>query len=142
MDITLLAFFHILVLNSLFIVVDYNILKGVSGTKIYMPSVIAAGLISLFLGVYLTNHFIGYFFDEQWFGFSNGIVKRYLFCIGALTLTVCNIVIELPFYIMATADKKIIPALKTAVAGNLITNVPTWLIYLVGKMYYSHGGDL
>jgi hypothetical protein len=138
MDLTILAFFHILFINSLFIAIDYFILKTISKTSVSFLLIVMAGLISLFLGVYLTNHIVEYYFHDQWFGFSNGIVKKCVFVTGALILTVCTIIIELPFYILATKTKKFGPSLKSAVLSNLVTNIPIGLLYLVSKMFYSH----
>lgn len=114
MDITIIVFFHILIINSFFIVIDYFVLKKISKTEVSLLLIIMAGLTSLFLGVYLTNHLIEHYFHDQWFGFSNGVVKRSLFLTGALILTICNVIIELPFYILATKHHRIGLSLKSA----------------------------
>ena len=138
MDITILCFFHILFINSLFIIIDYFILKNISKTTVNFLLIAIAGLTSLFLGVYLTNHVIEYYFHDQWFGFSNGIVKKSLFVTGAGIFTLCNIIIELPFYFFATKNKNIGSSLTSTVISNLTTNIPVGLLYLLGNMFYSH----
>jgi len=138
MDIAIIAFFHILFINSLFIVIDYFVLKYFGKTKVSFPLIAFAGLASLFLGVYLTNHIVAYYFHDQWFGFSNGIVKKSIFLIGALFLTICNIVIELPFYILASKNRKFGASFKSAIISNFATNIPVGLIYLEAEIFYSH----
>jgi hypothetical protein len=138
MQITIIAFFHILFINSLFIAIDYYVLKNISKTAVSFLPIAIGGLTSLFLGVYLTNHIIEYYFHDQWFGFSNGVVKKSLFIMGALILIICTIIIELPFYILATKNKRIVSSLKSSVISNLATNVPIGLFYLIGNMFYSH----
>jgi hypothetical protein len=138
MDITIIAFFHILFINSLFIAIDYYVLKNISKTAVSFLPIAIGGLISLFLGVYLTNHIIGYYFHDQWFGFSNGVVKKSLFISGASILLILTIIIELPFYILATKNKKLVSSLKSSVISNLATNMPVGLLYLIGNMFYSH----
>lgn len=136
MDITIIAFFHILIINSLFIAVDNFILKRISKTKVFLLLVIIGGLTSLFLGVYLTNQVVEFIYHDQWFGFANGFVKKQLFIMGAIILTVCNILIEIPFYFLAT--KKLRQSIKSSLLSNLVTNVPVGLFYLWGELYYSH----
>lgn len=137
MDITIIAFFHILFINSLFIAIDYFILKRISKSKVFILVVILGGITSLFLGVYLTNRVIEFYYHDQWFGFeTRGIVKKQYFIMGALILTVCNILIEIPFYFLAT--KKLRQSIKSSLISNLTTNVPGGLFYLWGDLYYSH----
>jgi hypothetical protein len=138
MDLTIIVFLHILFINSLFIAIDYSVLKYFVKTNVSFPLIAVAGLTSLFVGVYLTNHIVEYYFIDQWFGFSIGIVKKHTFLIGALILTFCNIVIELPFYILASKNRKVGASLKSAVISNFATNIPVGLFYLVTEIYYSH----
>ncbi len=138
MEITILAFFHILLVNSIFIVIDYFVLKHFANTNVSFLIVAIAGLTSLFLGVYVTTYLIEYYFHDQWFGFRNGVVKKSLFLTGLLILTICNIIIELPFYILATKNKKFGPALKSAIISNFATNIPVGLLYFAGDVFYSH----
>ena len=137
MDITILVFFHILFVNAIFIIIDYFILERISKTAVSFLLIVIAGLASLFLGVYLTNHIIEYCFHDQWFGFNSGVVKKYLFVIGVLILSVFNIIIELPFYILAAKHKNLGPSLKSAVISNLVTNIPIGLLYLLSGAFYS-----
>lgn len=137
MEITIIAFFHIFFINTFFIVIDYFFLKKFTKTQVYLLLVVAAGLTSLLLGVYLTNQIIQYYFHDQWFGFTKGVVKRSLFVTGVLVLTLCNIVIELPFYVLATKNKNFGASLKSAVVSNLATNIPIGLLYLAADAFYS-----
>lgn len=140
MDITILVFFHILLVNSIFIIVDYCMLEKISKTEVSFSLIVMAGLTSLFAGVYLTNNIIEFCFGDQWFGFSNGVVKEYLFVTGALIFSACNIIIELPFYILATKHKNFGQSLRSSVISNLATNIPIAFLYLVSNTYYSHPG--
>ncbi len=138
MEITILAFFHIIFINTVFIVVDYLALTKISKTNVSFLLIAASGLTSLFLSVYFTNHIIQYYFHDQWFGFTNGVVKKSLFITGAFIFTVSNIIIELPFYILATKNKKVGQCIKSSVISNFATNIPVGLLYLTGDMFYSH----
>jgi hypothetical protein len=137
MDITVIVFFHIFIINSLFIIIDYFVLKKISKTEVSFLFIMIAGLTSLFLGVYLTNLLIEHYFHDQWFGFSNGVVERPIFLTGVLILTICNTIIELPFYILATKNKKIGLSLKSALISNFGTNLPLGLFHLLGNTFYS-----
>ena len=136
MDITLLCFFHIIVINTLFILVDYLVLSRITKSNVAFVFVAVAGLTSLFLSVYLTNRIINYHFNEQWFGFQNGIVRKQIFIIGAAIFTLLTIMIEFAFYSILTRQIK--RSLKSSLIANLATNVPIGLFYLMGDMYYSH----
>jgi len=138
MDITILVFFHILFVNAIFIIIDYFILEKISKTTVSFLPIVIAGLASLFLGVYLTNHVIEFFFHDQWFGFNNGVVKKYLFVIGVLIFSACSIIIKLPFYILAAKHKNFGSGLKSTVISNLVTNIPIGLLYLLSNAFYSH----
>jgi len=138
MNVTILAFFHILFITLVFIKIDLSILKNISKTTVSLLLIILAEYTSLFPGVYLTNHLIDYYFHDQWFGFKTGVVRKSLFATGVLIFTICSIIIELPFYILATRNNKFWPALKGSVISNLVTNIPVGLIYLVSDMFYSH----
>ncbi len=138
MNVTILAFFHILFITLVFIKIDLSILKNISRTTVSLLLVILAEYTSLFIGVYLTNQTIDYYFHDQWFGFKTGVVKKSLFAIGVLIFTICSIFIELPFYLLATRNNKFWPALKSSVISNLVTNIPVGLIYLVSDMFYSY----
>lgn len=138
MDITIITFIHIFFINTAFIVVDYFILMKLSKTDVSFFPILLGGIISLFLGVFITTQTIDHFYHNQWFGFSNGIVKKSLFLIGAVILILCNVLIELPFYIFATKNKNLLVSLKSAVISNFITNIPVGLLYLAGNMYYAH----
>lgn len=138
MEITILAFFHIIFINTVFIVVDYLALTKISKTNVSFLLIAASGLTSLFLSVYFTNHIIQYYFHDQWFGFTNGVVKKSLFITGAFIFTVSNIIIELPFYILATKNKKVGQCIKSSVISNFATNISVGLLYLTGDMFYSH----
>jgi hypothetical protein len=138
MDITIIIFIHILLLNTLFIFLDHFVVTYFLKAKVSFVIIVAAGLTSLFLGVYLTNLTIQYYFNAQWFGFRNGVVKKSIFLTGALILTLYNILIELPFYIFSSKNKKIGLSLKSAIISNLLTNIPVGLLYLLSDSFYSH----
>ena len=138
MDITILIFFHILFVNAIFIIIDYFMLEKISKTDVSFSFIVMAGLTSLFISVYLTNNIIEFCFGDQWFGFSNGVVKKYLFVIGVFIFCVCNIIIELPFYILATKHKSFGQSLKSSVISNLVTNIPIGLLYLLSDPFYSN----
>jgi len=137
MEVTFLVLFHIIVINTLFIVVDYLILKWISKTEVSFLLIVLGGITSLFLCIYLTNHLVEYFFHDQWFGFKMGYVKPKLFLTGVVIFTVCTIIIELPFYILATKNKNLWAGIKSVVFSNLITNIPIGLLYFFSDGYFS-----
>lgn len=137
MDITILIFFHILFVNAIFIIIDYFMLEKISKTDVSFSLIVMAGVTSLFAGIYLTNNIMEYYFHDQWFGFGDGVVKKYLFVIGVFIFSACNIIIELPFYILATKHKNFGQSLKSSVISNLTTNIPIGLLYLLSGVFYS-----
>ena len=137
MEVTILALFHLVIVNTLFIALDYGILKNISKSDVSLLLIALGGIMSLFLGVYLTNHIIDYYFQDQWIGFKKGFVKQKLFVTGALIFVVCNIVIELPFCILAPQKKNLTASIKSVVISNFVTNIPVGLLYYFSEMYYS-----
>ena len=137
MEVTFLALFHIVIINTLFIALDYSVLKSISKTQVSILLIALGGFSSLFLGVYFTNHIIEYYFQDQWIGFKKGFVKPHLFLTGAVIFIVCNIIIELPFYILAPKNKNLEVSIKSVVISNLVTNIPVGLLYFFSEMYYS-----
>ncbi|WP_276501629.1 hypothetical protein [Terrimonas pollutisoli] len=138
MNVTILAFFHILFVTLVFVSIDHFILKNISKATISLLPIILAEYTSLFLGAYLTTHSIDYYFHDQWFGFKTGVVKKSLFALGVIFFTICSIIIELPFYILATRNNKFLPGLKSSIISNLITNIPIGLMYLASNAFYSY----
>ena len=137
MEVTILALFHIVVVNTLFIALDYGILRSISKTDVSLSLIALGGITSLFLGVYLTNNLVDYYFQDQWIGFKKGFVKQLLFVTGALIFTVCNVIIELPFCILAPQKKNLAASIKSVLISNLVTNIPIGFLYYFSGMYYS-----
>lgn len=135
MDITILCFFHIIFINSLSIIVDYWVLKAITKSHISILLVAVAGCTSLFLSVILTNWIVDYCFDEQWFGFDNGVVKKQLFITGAAIFILITIIIECCCYCLAT--KNIKASVKSTMIANLVTNIPVAAFYYLGDLYYA-----
>jgi hypothetical protein len=137
MEVTILALFHLVIVNTLFIALDYGILKRITKTEVSLLIIVLGGFTSLFLGVYLTNHIIDYYFQDQWIGFKKGYVKQSLFISGAAIFIVCSALIELPFCILAPQKKNLVASFKGVVISNLVTNIPVGLLYYFSGMYYS-----
>ena len=132
--------FHIVVINTVVIVIETILLKKLSGSKIFVGYMILANLASLFLAYILTNTAISSYFNNQWFGLrEKGKIEKRVFLSGVAVFIMLTILIEWVFFHLAQKNKKKswLRSLKYSAIINLITNIPIAIYYLMNNLYYE-----
>jgi len=131
-------FMHVVLINVIVIVAECFLLIHFSKSKtLLLRYIILANLVSLFAAYPFTDYFIHTLSIDQWFGLSkNGTITKPIFLLGAAIFVALTIIIESPFYYLATKKElSFFKSFKLCVLINLATNVTIALFYILTNSY-------
>ena len=132
------AIMHVLFINVAVIIAESFLLIHFSKSKtLLLRYIILANLVSLFAAYPFTDYFIHTLSIDQWFGLSkNGTITKQIFLLGAAIFVALTIIIESPFYYLATKKElSFFKSFKLCVLINLATNVTIALFYILTNSY-------
>lgn len=133
--------FHLLIINSVVIVVETKLLRRLSKSDVNVWFMILANLSSIFLAYILADKTISTYLHTEWFGLSRkGIIAKRYFLAGVASFILFTILIEWLFYFLAQKkDRRLLTSLKYSAVINLVTNIPIAIFYLMTDNYYDMG---
>lgn len=133
--------FHIIVINSVVIIMETLLLRRFSKSEIRVVFMILANLASLSLAYLLTDSAIAAWFNSQWYGLAGKQkIERHVFLAGVAVFILLTILIEWVFYHLAQKTRgSWLRSLKYSAIINLATNIPIALFYLWNDLYYELG---